>query len=90
MKIETGNLPHIPYEERLLTVEETAEFLKSSINTLNKLRSLGKNPPYYKFGRSVRYKVRDLLEYVEKHRRAFPEARQADASSLEQRSTTSP
>jgi len=84
-----GNLRHIPYEEHLLTVEETAEFLKSSINTLNKLRSLGEGPPYYKFGRSVRYKVRDLLEYVEKHRRAFPEAPLASVSPMGQRSTTS-
>ena len=39
-------------------------------------RHLGEGPPYYKIGRSVRYKLSEALAWLERHR-IDPEARRA-------------
>lgn len=36
-----------------------------SIYTLQKYRRQGKGPKYYKFGRSVRYSTRHILDYMQ-------------------------
>jgi predicted DNA-binding transcriptional regulator AlpA len=38
-------------------------------------RHLGEGPPYYKIGRSVRYKLSEALAWIERHR-IDPETRQ--------------
>ena len=45
-----------------------AEILKRGLQTLRNDRHLRKGPPYIKMGRSVRYRMCDLLYYIEKHR----------------------
>jgi hypothetical protein len=44
-----------------------AEILGLGIQTLRNLRYMRKGPAYVKMGRSVRYRVIDLLDYIEKH-----------------------
>jgi hypothetical protein len=44
-----------------------------AVQTLRNWRCQRKGPPYIKIGRSVRYRVNDLLDYLENHR-VDPEA----------------
>lgn len=49
----------------LLTPEDTAKCLVTTINNLSIIRSKGTpNIPYIKVGRSVRYKAGDLKEFL--------------------------
>ena len=45
-----------------------AEILSRAVQTMRNDRHLRQGPPYLKLGRSVRYKVSDLLDYMEKCR----------------------
>lgn len=45
-----------------------AHFLGLSIQTLRNWRHLGRGPAYCKLGRSVRYKIEDLLAFQEARR----------------------
>jgi hypothetical protein len=47
---------------------EAAKILRKSVQTLRNDRHLRKGPPYIKLGRSVRYLIDDLLDYMEAHR----------------------
>jgi hypothetical protein len=49
--------------ECLLTCREAASFLRLSESWLAKARMRGDGPPYEKFGRSIRYSERVLLEW---------------------------
>jgi hypothetical protein len=50
---------------RYLTPDEAAEFLRMSPRTLEKQRTLGGGPRFRKFGRMVRYTMRDLVTWAE-------------------------
>lgn len=60
---------------QLLTTEEAARFLGVAAISLRKARSNGAVKsaippvPYIKLGRTVRYDVADLREYIAKHRK---------------------
>lgn len=51
-------------------VDETkaSKITGRAIQTLRNDRHLHQGPPYIKMGRSVRYRVSDLLDYLERHR----------------------
>ena len=50
-----------------ITTQEAAEYLGLKKNTLEKYRSLGCGPKYYKITRrSVRYKYVDLVKWAER------------------------
>ena len=49
----------------LMSVEQAADFLGLAVSTLNKWRCYGDGPAFIKMGRSVRYRITDLNEYVE-------------------------
>jgi predicted DNA-binding transcriptional regulator AlpA len=53
----------------LVTEKEAARFLSMSFRTLQSWRSEGKGPPYVKLGRSIRYRMNDLLVWTEKGRK---------------------
>ncbi len=54
--------------DRLFRTREAAEFLGVSEHTLHQMRFYKKGIPYIKIGsKSVRYRKRDLIEYIEKH-----------------------
>ena len=63
----TAQQVHQAYDE-VVNEHGAAKFLKKSVQTLRNDRCSRKGPAYLKLGRSVRYKVADLLEYLEKHR----------------------
>lgn len=49
----------------LLTCEDAAKALRTTVNNLSIVRSKGvPNIPYVKIGRSVRYRAADLKEFV--------------------------
>ena len=51
---------------KLLTAEEVAEILGVKINTLAYWRCKGRyRLPYVKVGRSVKYRVKDVDEFIE-------------------------
>lgn len=51
--------------ERLLTVQETAKIIGAAVGTLNRARVFGGNfPPYTKRGKSVRYKLSSVSQWM--------------------------
>lgn len=54
---------------QLLTPQETAELLGISKGTLNLWRCKKRYPlPYVKVGRAVRYRLEDVLKFIESRR----------------------
>jgi len=53
---------------RYISEKEVAQMLDCSLQTLRNDRSRGVGLPYVKLGRSVRYSLNDVIEYVEKHK----------------------
>lgn len=47
---------------------EAAEFISTSPQTLRNWRSAGKGPSYIKIGRLVRYRLDDLIKFMESGR----------------------
>ena len=50
------------------TPKELAEFLSVPISTVRHWKLIGKGPPAFKFGRSVRYRVSDVEAWIEAQR----------------------
>ncbi len=51
-----------------LTEAQTAELLSCSVQTLRNNRFARKGLPYCKIGRSVRYPLKAVVEYLEQHK----------------------
>lgn len=49
----------------LVTTEEAAQLLKLAPGTLCNMRVQRLGPPFVRLGRAVRYRVQNLLEYLE-------------------------
>jgi len=65
-----NNEPAADYLDGFIDETQAADFLCQSVRTLQKWRVSGYGPNFYKPGRSVRYRRRDLLEWAEGRRRA--------------------
>ena len=63
---ETRELTH--KYAALLKPAEAASFLLTSVGTLAQWRYLRRGPAYIKVGRSVAYRLSDLLDYLEQTR----------------------
>lgn len=50
--------------DRVLTTGEAAVILSLAVPTLEKLRVYGGGPPFLKLGRSVRYRLSDLEQWL--------------------------
>ena len=50
---------------RLLSVKQASLYTGLSESTLNNARWRGDGPPYIKLGRSVRYRAKDLISYID-------------------------
>jgi len=57
-----------------ISPSEVERITGRKLQTLANERHLGCGIPYYKLGRSVRYKLADVISFMEKHR-IDPEAR---------------
>jgi excisionase family DNA binding protein len=65
--LNTNEVSHSPpVFDELLTTKQLAVYLQVSVATLEKQRSLTpkSHPPYIKMGRAVRYKVADVLAWL--------------------------
>jgi len=51
-------------KDKFLDETATAEMLKISVHTLRGHRHTRRGLPFYKLGRSVRYKMSDILEHM--------------------------
>jgi len=51
-------------EERFINETETAKMLSVSVHTLRGQRHARRGLPFFKYGRSVRYKMSDILEHM--------------------------
>ena len=60
-----ANLPNIDYLDGFINETDAADYLCQSIRTPQKWRVTGFGPQFYKPGRSVRYRRRDLREWAE-------------------------
>ncbi|NNE56600.1 MAG: helix-turn-helix domain-containing protein [Hellea sp.] len=47
-----------------MNVNQAADYLGLAVSTLNKWRCYGDGPVFIKMGRSVRYRLEDLNDYV--------------------------
>ena len=71
LKPETANDNNAPAQDYLdgfIDEKKAADFLCQSVRTIQKWRVTGYGPKFYKSGRSVRYRRRDLLEWGEARR----------------------
>ena len=55
-------------DERWLDEKRVSEMIGLSLSTLRKQRFLSVGIPYYKLGRAVRYKLDDVISYMESKR----------------------
>jgi hypothetical protein len=55
--------------EQLLTGQEYAQVRRCSVRTIERERSTGGGCRYIKLGRTVRYKRRDVLDFIERNAR---------------------
>lgn len=63
-----NNRPAMDYLDGFIDEQKAADFLCQSVRTIQKWRVTGFGPKFYKSGRSVRYRRRDLLEWAETRR----------------------
>lgn len=52
-----------------LSENQLANFLCQSVRTIQKWRVSGFGPPFYKFGRSVRYHRSEVTDWIETRRK---------------------
>ncbi len=55
-------------EDKFVSEKRVKELTERSLPTLRNDRSKGIGIPYYKLGRSVRYKLSDVIEWMERHK----------------------
>jgi hypothetical protein len=60
-----GAVQDIPQFDQLLTEIEAAQLRRQSVRTLQAERLRGDGCRFVKIGRSVRYRLRDVLEFIE-------------------------
>ena len=64
-----NNQAAIDYLDGFIDEIQAADFLCQSVRTLQKWRTKGFGPEFYKPGRSVRYRRRDLRDWTETRKR---------------------
>ena len=62
--------PGLPDPHQLLNEIDAADLLCQSVRTLQKWRVTGYGPVFFKIGRSVRYRRREIVEWIDSRRRA--------------------
>jgi excisionase family DNA binding protein len=56
-------------DERLWTEQQTADYLQVAVGTLRRWRAESTGPPALRAGRTVRYRKRDVDEWLERQAR---------------------
>jgi hypothetical protein len=71
MSKNANNVPfHARHEEELLTLDEVAEILTTSPNTVRWWRQVGTGPEFFKIGRRLYTTVGDLRRFIREQRLA--------------------
>lgn len=52
--------------DKIITTEEAAKLMNCSVRFLKELRANKDGPMFIKLGRLIRYRVRDILMYLDK------------------------
>lgn len=61
-----GSVPQAATQNPLLLPKETADFLRTTVGVLSVWRCTKRHPlKYVKVGRSVRYRLEDVLAFIE-------------------------
>ena len=55
-------------ERRMIGEENTSHFLSVSRSWLRQARMKNSGPPYIRIGKSIRYDILDLIQWIEKQR----------------------
>ena len=56
------------YQTRYINENQVSEITKMALSALRNNRSKGLGIPYIKLGRSVRYDLQDVIEFMEAHK----------------------
>lgn len=56
-----------PNQDQLFKENEAAEFLCCSVRSLQKWRVTGGGPKFVRLNTSIRYRLRDLIEYIDQN-----------------------
>ena len=66
-------VPAFDADCQLIKTEQLAEILGVKAETVVKARStgLGDFPPYVRFNRSIRYRISDVVDWINRHTQAF-------------------
>lgn len=68
--------------DKLLSTDQVASILNLSDGTLRVWRSLGKKElPYIKLGRAVRYREKDILEYIKNNTHSNQDTQTTDETN---------
>jgi hypothetical protein len=71
MSKNANNVPfHARHEEELLTLDEVAEILTTSPNTVRWWRQMGTGPEFFKIGRRLYTTVGELRRFIREQRLA--------------------
>jgi predicted DNA-binding transcriptional regulator AlpA len=71
MNSNTNDVPfHERHDDELLTLEEVAQVLKTSENTVRWWRQTGTGPEFFKIGRRLYTTVSDLRRFIRSQRLA--------------------
>jgi hypothetical protein len=71
MNSNTNNVPfHERHDDELLTLEDVAQILKTSENTVRWWRQTGTGPEFFKIGRRLYTTVGDLRRFIRSQRLA--------------------
>jgi excisionase family DNA binding protein len=62
----------------LITTKQLAGFLRVSVSTVYAWRQRGTGPPGYRVGRHTRYRVDEVLAWLERQKASPPETRELD------------
>jgi hypothetical protein len=65
-------------QDRYITPAEVERITGRRLQTLANERHQGRGIPYYKVGHSVRYKIADVLSFMESHRVDLEARREAE------------
>jgi predicted DNA-binding transcriptional regulator AlpA len=68
--------------EEWMSIEQLSALLGVARRTLAKWRWLKEGPPYYSFGRSIRYSVPDVEEWMGKQQRIAPDEHQQEPGRI--------
>jgi hypothetical protein len=68
-QIRDINLDSLP-RSRLLKSDQVAEILGTTVASLSVARCTGRvTPPFVQFGRTIRYRAGDLIDFIDAHTR---------------------